>query len=316
MELFPRARPGRKAQRIQKIDTGMSNIEKPNSRLFDLDLLRAIVTVADCGSFTTAASRLHSTQSTVSQKIRRLEEMAGHRLLERGNRDVLPTDAGATLLGYARRLLALNDEMLEALSGATVALTVRIGVPDDFAAGRTTEQLAAFNRRYPQVKLEVTSGMSRDLSASYDRGELDLVVLKQLRNSREALGCWPEKTRWVDSAKNPCIHLDPLPIVTFPPRGVYRDEMINALESIGRRWHISFTSSSLSGLQSAIADGMGIGLLPLRAVTAGHQVLARSTGLPSVDVFEVALLHRPAADPMVKELARVLSRVLAQDTRG
>lgn len=222
----------------------MSDSEKSNSRLFDLDLLRAIVTVADCGSFTTAAARLHSTQSTVSQKVRRLEEMAGHRLLERGNRDVLPTDAGDTLLGYARRLLALNDELAEALSGATVALTVRIGVPDDFAAGRTTERLAAFNRRYPQVKLEVTSGMSRDLSASYDRGELDLVLLKQRRASREALACWPEKTCWVDSARNPCIDLDPLPIVTFPPRGVYRDEMIAALEAVGRRWHISFTSSS------------------------------------------------------------------------
>ncbi|HGQ7335670.1 TPA: LysR family transcriptional regulator [Pseudomonas aeruginosa] len=294
----------------------MSDSEKSNSRLFDLDLLRAIVTVADCGSFTTAAARLHSTQSTVSQKVRRLEEMAGHRLLERGNRDVLPTDAGDTLLGYARRLLALNDELAEALSGATVALTVRIGVPDDFAAGRTTERLAAFNRRYPQVKLEVTSGMSRDLSASYDRGELDLMLLKQRRASREALACWPEKTCWVDSARNPCIDLDPLPIVTFPPRGVYRDEMIAALEAVGRRWHISFTSSSLSGLQSAIADGMGIGLLPLRAVSAGHAVLPKNVGLPAVDVFEVALLHRPAADPMVKALARVLSRVLAEDTRS
>ncbi|BAN47512.1 LysR family transcriptional regulator [Metapseudomonas resinovorans] len=294
----------------------MSESDKSNSRLFDLDLLRAIVTVADCGSFTTAATRLHSTQSTISQKIRRLEELAGHRLLERGNRDVLPTDAGNTLLGYARRLLALNDELVEALSGATVALTVRIGVPDDFASGRTTQQLAAFNRRYPQVKLEVTSGLSRDLSASYDRGELDLVLLKQRQNSREAVACWPEKTRWVDSASNPCIDLDPLPIVTFPPRGVYRDELIAALESMGRRWHISFTSSSLSGIQSAIADGMGIGLLPMRAVTAGHAVVPKSVGLPSVDMFEVALLHRPAADPMIKDLAQVLSKVLAQDTRG
>jgi len=72
---------------------------KPNRSLFDLDLLRAIVVVADCGSFTTAATRLHSTQSTISQKVRRLEEMGGHRLLERGNREVLPTDAGQTLLG-------------------------------------------------------------------------------------------------------------------------------------------------------------------------------------------------------------------------
>ena len=48
-----------------------------NRPLFDLDLLRALVMVADCGSFTTASARLHSTQSTVSQKVRRLEKSPG-----------------------------------------------------------------------------------------------------------------------------------------------------------------------------------------------------------------------------------------------
>jgi hypothetical protein len=61
-----------------------------NRTLFELDLLRAMVMVADCGSFTTAAARLHSTQSTISQKIRRLEAIAGRPLLVRGNRDVHP----------------------------------------------------------------------------------------------------------------------------------------------------------------------------------------------------------------------------------
>lgn len=112
---------------IQKVNTPMSISVKPNRALFDLDLLRAIVVVADCGSFTTAATRLHSTQSTISQKVRRLEDMVGHRLLVRGNRDVLPTDAGRTLLGYARHMLALNDQMLEALAGAMVGVTVRLG---------------------------------------------------------------------------------------------------------------------------------------------------------------------------------------------
>ncbi|MOA60261.1 hypothetical protein D3C78_1850920 [compost metagenome] len=54
----------------------------------------------------------------------------------------------------------------------------------------------------------------------------------------------------------------------------------------------------------------------MRAVTAGHAVVPKAVGLPSVDMFEVALLHRPAADPMIKDLAQVLSKVLAQDTRG
>ncbi|KJK14964.1 LysR substrate-binding domain-containing protein [Pseudomonas sp. NPDC087612] len=291
----------------------MSVSEKSNRPLFDLDLLRAVVMVSDCGSFTTAAARLHSTQSTVSQKVRRLEEMVGHKLLERGNRDVLATDAGQTLLGYARQMLAYNDEMLEAMSGATVAVTVRLGVPEDFAAGRTTHLLSTFNRKHPQVKLEVTSGLCRDLSASYDNGELDLILLKQRRNSREAVACWPEKLQWIDSAKNPAFDQDPVPLVTFPPRGLYRDDMIGAIERMGRRWRISFTSSSLSGLQAAVANGMGISLLPLRAVTAEHLKLTSEHGLPSIDAMEVAIIHRPTADAMVKELAAELARTLASE---
>lgn len=298
---------------IQIVNTRMTISAKPNRSLFDLDLLRAIVVVADCGSFTTAAARLHSTQSTVSQKVRRLEEMVGHRLLERGNREVLPTDAGQTLLGYARHMLALNDQMLEALAGATVGMTVRLGVPEDFVGGRTTHALSVFNREFQQVKLEVTSGLCRDLSQSYDNGELDLVLLKQRRNSREGVACWPEELQWIDSATLPAIEQDPIPLVTFPPRGLYRDDMINALEAMGRRWRISFTSSSLSGIQAAVADGMGISLLPPRAATAEHVRLDERNGLPAIDSYEIVIVHRPTADPLVRQLAAVLAKLLEED---
>lgn len=288
----------------------MSLIAKSNSALFDLDLLRAVVVVADCGSFTTAAARLHSTQSTISQKVRRLEDMVGHRLLVRGNRDVLPTDAGQTLLGYARHMLALNDQMLEALAGARVGTSVRLGVPEDFVGGATTSALAAFSRRQPQVKLEVTSGLCRDLSQAYDNGELDLMLLKQRRGSREGVARWPERLEWIDSARTPTFAIDPLPLVTFPPRGLYRDDMISALEGLGRRWRISFTSSSLSGIQAAVADGMGISLLPPRAAGPGHRVLGAVEGLPVIDSYEIVIVHRPSADPLVKALAEVLGELL------
>jgi DNA-binding transcriptional LysR family regulator len=293
----------------------MKNPPPRRSPLFDLDLLKAIVMVADCGSFTAASARLHSTQSTISQKVRRLEEMTGHKLLDRANREVRPTDAGETVLGYARRMLALNDEMNEALSGAIVASTVRLGVPEDFVGGRTTHMLATFSRKHPQTKLEVTSGLSRDLANSYDHGELDLILVKQRRNSREAVASWPEKLKWIDSVKNPTIELDPIPLVAFPPRGLYRDDMINAIEGLGRRWRIAFISSSLSGIQAAVADGLGISLLPARAVTAEHIALTPKVGLPTVETMDIALLHRPTADPVVKELAHMLARMLGQQRR-
>lgn len=283
--------------------------------LFDLDLLKTLVMVADCGSFTAASARLHSTQSTVSQKVRRLEDMAGHKLLERGTRDVTPTDAGETLLAYARRMLSLNDDMLEALSGATVGQTVRLGVPEDFVGGPTTHTLAAFNRKHPQVKLEVTSGLCRDVTNSYDRGELDLIIVKQRRNSRESVACWREQLRWIDSASNPSLQLDPIPLVAFPPRGLYRDDMTQAVEAMGRRWRMSFISSSLSGIQAAVADGLGISLLPARAVTPEHVVLTPKSGLPAIETMDIALLHRPTADDVVKELARAVGRMFGPQRR-
>jgi len=291
----------------------MAVSSKSNTALFDLDLLKAIVAVADCGSFTVAATRLHSTQSTVSQKVRRLEDLAGHPLLDRGNRDIRPTEAGQVLLGYARHMLATNEQLAEALSGAMVAVTIRLGLPEDFATGPTTRELSAFNRRYPNAKLEVTSGLSRDLASSYDHGELDIILVKQRRHSRAAVACRPEKMAWIDSARHPCIQQDPVPIVTFPLRGLYRDEMIHALESAGRRWRVSFTSSSLGGIQGAVASGMGISLLPRRTVTKDHVVLTRKSGLPKIDAFEIGIFHRPAADRLVRELAGVLTRMLARD---
>lgn len=109
----------------------------------------------------------------------------------------------------------------------------------------------------------------------------------------------------------PSFDLDPIPLVTFPPRGLYRDDMISAIEGMGRRWRISFTSSSLSGIQAAVADGMGISLLPPRAALLEHRVLGIEQGLPEVDSYEIVIVHRPTADVMVKALAEVLTELLA-----
>ena len=298
---------------IVKLNVVVESSSKTNRAYFDLDLLRALVMVADCGSFTAAAARLHSTQSTISQKVRRLEDLAGHRLLDRGVRDVRPTDIGETVLGYARRMLSLNEQLAEALSGDGAAVVIRLGVPEDFAAGRTTPVLAEFTRAYPRVKLEVSSGLSRALADGYDRGELDLILVKQRRGSREGVACWPEPMCWVDSASSPSFGTEPVQLVAFPPRGMYREDMIDAIESLGRRWRISFTSSSLGGIQSAVADGLGISLLPARAMTAGHVVLGVESGLPRIDSVELAVLHRPSADPEAKALAALLIQMLEQE---
>jgi DNA-binding transcriptional LysR family regulator len=112
--------------------------------VLDLDLLRSFVSVIDMGGFTRASERVHRTQSTVSQQIRRLEESFGRPLLHRDGKHIRPTEEGERLLSYARRLLALAEEARDVVSRPTGDSVVRLGLPEDFAAYRLTEMLSDF----------------------------------------------------------------------------------------------------------------------------------------------------------------------------
>ncbi len=123
-----------------------------NTRDLSPELLRAFVAVVDGGGFTRAAYRLNSTQSTVSQ---RLEERLGVCLMQRNTRGLALTERGELMLGYARRLLALNDEALSALEQTHLRGRVRLGSTQEVANGGLADLLARFTRLHPDVELEM-----------------------------------------------------------------------------------------------------------------------------------------------------------------
>src|SRR5688500_7809866 len=110
--------------------------------MLDLELLRSFVSVVDSGGFNRAGERVHRTQSTVSQQIKRLEDDVGQPLLNRTGKEDTPTEAGEQLLSYARRLLSLAEEARDVLSLRGNEGAVRLGIPEDFAAYRLTKLLA------------------------------------------------------------------------------------------------------------------------------------------------------------------------------
>src|SRR5260370_641714 len=109
--------------------------------MLDLELLRSFVSVVDSGGFTRAGERVHRTQSTVSQQIKRLEDDVGQPLLNRNGKDVTPTEAGERLLSYARRLLSLAEEARDVLARPGNEGAIKLGIPEDFAAYRLTKLL-------------------------------------------------------------------------------------------------------------------------------------------------------------------------------
>ncbi|PNG28148.1 LysR family transcriptional regulator [Pseudomonas protegens] len=257
--------------------------------MFDPVLLRSFVAVADCQNFTRAAERLHLTQSTVSQQVRRLEESLGCQLLDRDQRRVVATVEGERLLAYARRILALHEEASDVLINQRGEEVLRLGVPEDFAAERLMPMLSRFGRDYPAVRLEVTSGLGPELQRQFRRGEFDLLLVKQMGHSDDCVESWPEPLCWVDSVRQPAFGRDPLPLVAFPVGGLYRQEMLHHLDVGGWPWRIAYSSASLASVCSAVAAGLGISLLPVRVLGKGHRMLDAASGLPDIQGVRLAL---------------------------
>jgi DNA-binding transcriptional LysR family regulator len=272
--------------------------------MLDLDLLRSFVSVVEAGGFTRAGARVHRTQSTVSQQIKRLEDDLGQVLLNRNGKDVTPTEAGERLLSYARRLLALAEEARDVVARKSPEGAVKLGIPEDFAAYRLAKLLASFSRAHPTLRLDVRAYQSLDLKRDLDRGEIDLALLKRSAGDGGAIAAWPEQVYWVTSRNHPVDIKSPsLPLIGFPPGCLYRARAIHALESTGRAWHMSYTSSSLAGIQAAIAAGMGLGILSEMAIQADHRVLTASEGFARIERTELALVASPDASPATLRLA-------------
>jgi DNA-binding transcriptional LysR family regulator len=272
--------------------------------MLDLDLLRSFVSVVDAGGFTRAGERVHRTQSTVSQQIKRLENDIGQPLLNRNGKDTTPTEAGERLLSYARRLLALADEARDVVARPDAEGAVRLGVPEDFAAYRLAKLLAAFSRSHPSLRLDVRADQSANLRRDLERGELDLALFKRTAGEKGGIAVWPERVHWVTSKTHPRdTRAGSVPLIGFPTGCLYRAGAIHALESAGRAWHMAYTSSNLAGIQAAVAAGMGLSILSEMAIQADHRVLTAKDGFSPIDRTEVALVASPDASPATLRLA-------------
>jgi DNA-binding transcriptional LysR family regulator len=276
--------------------------------MYDPRLLRSFVMIADTGSFTRAADNLHMTQSTISQQLARLEEAVGHTLVERAARPIRTTAAGERLLGYARRILDLQQEAQAALADPAGTASLRIGVAEDIAGKAMAKVFGTFARQRREAQLDVTAGLSRDLMRRYRDGEFDIVVAKETMPAPDCRASFPEPIAWFEAADASADWTDPLPLVAFPPGGLYRDTMLGRIEREHRRWYIALSGSSLHNVLVGVEAGIGLSLLPV-AAAAGYQV-RRYAAFGSEPAITVSLYARGQAGP-VAELVRQMSAVLA-----
>lgn len=276
---------------------------------FDMDVLRTFVAGADLGSFSRAAARVGRSQSAVSSQLRKLELQAGCPLVRKQGRGLVLTGAGEILLSYARRLLELNDEAVDAVRGERLDGWVRLGLPQDFAEGWLPSVLGRFARAHPAVRIEVVAGRNADLLPRIGRGTLDLALAWGEPEGAHAERLTDVPMAWIGGAATPCWRVgEPLPLVAFETPCRFRAAATAALDAAGMPWRLAFTSPGLSGLWAAVAAGLGITLRTTFGLPGGvRRMTPADASLPALPRIALSLSFaetRPA--PAVAHLADIL----------
>jgi DNA-binding transcriptional LysR family regulator len=284
-------------------------------KYLDLALLQAFSAVVDSGSFTRAAQYLCRTQSAVSMQLRKLEDLTGHQLLHRDSRNIKLTEEGEVLLGYARRMIRLNEEALVALDQPHAQGHVRLGMPDDYAHQFLPGVLAHFAHAYPRVQLEVIGALSGDLLNRVEAGELDVALITRQPKRRRGQVLRTERLVWTGSRQHLAYEASPLPLALFPEGCVFREHALAALDAAQIPWRIAYTSQSFAGGKLAVSGGLALTVVAQSMVPPEWRVLGAEHALPRLPEIEIALHRAPGTlSPAVALLEAQLVAAVQMET--
>ena len=147
--------------------------------MYDPELLRTFLAVAQSLSFTRAGAGVSLSQPTVSQHVRRLEQAVGRPLFVRDTRSVTLTADGEAMAGVARSILAAHEQAVAYFTGSGLSGRLRFGVTDDLALTPVPSILRDFRQLYPRIDLELTVSQSGTLQRRVESGHLDVAFVKQ-----------------------------------------------------------------------------------------------------------------------------------------
>ncbi|MGI6855779.1 LysR substrate-binding domain-containing protein [Mesorhizobium sp. 1B3] len=273
--------------------------------LLDLDVLRTFVAIAETGSFTTAANAVFRTPSAVSMQIKKLEDILGRAVFSRDARSVSLTTDGEMLLGYARRMLAINREAVSKFIVPDITGVVRLGSPDDYGERVLPHVLKRFAQSHPSIAVDVVIDQSSNLRRRMDDRTLDITLLtnsfKVSMEGTEVL--LTEPIVWA-GAKGGCAHLrEPLPVSLWEEGCAWRAGALEALGREGRNFRIAYMSAHTAGQRAAIMADLAVAPLPKSFLGCDMVELSTKDGMPDIGTYSVAMIVSPEASPPVQAAA-------------
>jgi DNA-binding transcriptional LysR family regulator len=278
------------------------------ARNLDLTSLRSFVAIADAGGVTRAAGFLNLTQSAVSMQIKRLEDALGAELLDRTARKVGLTSAGEQLLSYARRMLALNDEVYGLMTCAQYEGEISLGVPHDIVYPAIPQVLQRFAVDFPKVKVRLLSSFTRALQDLFARGECDMIVTTEhdVGPGGETLTELP--LIWIGAPGGQAWKQRPLPLA-YEQRCIFRQGVQARLDARGISWVLAVDSDNTRTVEATVSADLAVhtmleGSEPRHVERINHGGALPDLGRMKVNLYVGEAVHGPAITALADHMRR------------
>jgi DNA-binding transcriptional LysR family regulator len=294
---------------------GEGELNSPGRTNIPTDLLRTFVAICELGSFTKTANLLDLTQPAVSAHMRRLESMIGADLITKSLTGVVLTECGTEVLRHARRMLAINDQIVSGSGSGTEAQpqVVRVGIPNIHAPavlGGIVREGKAFSSQY---RLQVRCDHSHGLLRSVRSGYLELAATQFMNEGDQAgaLSRWMEDLVWVKARGFVLKPDQPVPLVSSPNLLLPDRLSMAALETANRPYEIVFTAFDTLARRAAAAAGLGYFAIP-RSAVADTLVIEAPGVLPDLPQIHMGIVARDDLDtsdlePLIRKIAELFS---------
>lgn len=269
-----------------------------------LDTLRTFVTIVEVGNFNKTGELLGRSQPAISLQIKKLEGQLNTKLFVKVGQSYQINSQGKQLFEKAVQMLAINDEIFKEMSNSTLRGRMRLGLPSEFASALLPSIVGEFSNRYPDVSLDVTSALTKQLVSNNNLQQYDLVLaliqpnvtpnhikFKQLEIIRE------DELVWVAQSAKPLLN-QTLSLVLAPDGCVYRSRVIEKLKQQTQPWKITYTNPDFYGLLAALKQGLGITALA-KSTVPEELTIVRDRRLPKLGKISIALVNLDTQHPQV-----------------
>ena len=249
----------------------------------DLEVFKSVV---DEGGVIRAASKLHRVPSAVTTRIKQLEASMGVKLFHRDKQRLHLSPAGELLLGYAERLIQLSGEAREVVSGTAPRGSFKLGALESTTASRLPPILAGFHARYPDVRLELSTGTNDALLGLIAERKLDAAFIAEPPGgpSFEYVPVFQERLTLISSLDHPPIKrprdVEGSSLIAFPEGCAYRRVLLRWLGTDSLARFRVLDLSSYHAIVACVTAAAGIALVPQSVLGAMPHAKVRINPIP------------------------------------